>query len=171
MRTAHYFQKDTPGEPNSRYSVIRNVFDYSLTYFTYFISDILICFVFCDTVLILFSICMALRHKISDHKLLDCRSVTVNKTSKPLCRIRRTNFQSFPVNLEICSSLFAFAFSNMIKNKLSRHDHRKTILDVMLAFYGFLTVLFSSFGNDVTEICIDLKNRHTVLYLHYIYDF
>ena len=101
---------------------------------------IFLCFVFCDTVLILFSISMALRQKISDHKLLDCRSVTVNKTSKPLFGIRRTNFQSFPVNLKICSSFFAFATITMRLKKLSRHDHQDVIAEIQSVMLCLLSM-------------------------------
>ena len=63
------------------------------------ICDIHIYFVCCDTLLILFSNSKALKHNISEHKYVGCRSVNVNKTCEPRCRIRKRNFLYFLVFL------------------------------------------------------------------------
>ena len=59
-------------------------------------------------------------------------------------------------------------------NKVSRRDPHDVIaeihsISVCLLSKGFLTDLFHSFGNNFTDIWIDLKNRHTDLYIRYIY--
>ena len=68
-----------------------------------------------------------------------------------------------------------FTFFRLTLIKVSRRDPHDVIaeihsISVCLLSKGFLTDLFHSFGNNFTDIWIDLKNRHTDWYIRYIYN-